>query len=261
MDVGPSRPDFRLSDADLTDSGPSRADSCLSRADSCPSRADSGPSRADFGPFRADFDPLPAHSGLIWAHSGLSWAHSGLTWAHSGLTWAHSGLTGAHSGLEYSIIEARFRIRYWTLVSSKFKILIWYRQKFDTEAIDWWKPSLSLLLCIFLLIELWKDIENQRGFILKIWAEIWRIEVFSCTWDDIAWMGREPLTAISWTLDAINTKICVHLGDNRMVVFPKSQHCRPTGTGVMAVQRCASVSCTFTNGAEFPLRSSLILVL
>ena len=39
-----------------------------------------------------------------------------------------------------------------------------------------------------------------------------------------------------------------HVGDNRMVVLPKYQHCRPTETRVMAVRRCASVSCTITNG-------------
>ena len=86
-------------------------------------------------------------------------------------------------------------------------------------------------------------------------------EVFGCTWDDIAWIWREPSTTISGAPEAINVKLGVHLGDDRTEVLPKSRLCRPTGTGVMAVQRCASVSCTFTNGAEFPLRSSLIVVL
>ena len=87
--------------------------------------------------------------------------------------------------------------------------------------------------------------------------EISRIEVFDCTLDDIAWIGREPMTAFSKMLDAIDTKLGVHLGYERTDVLPKSRLCRPMVTGDMAVQRCASVSCTFTNGAEFPLWSSL----
>ena len=37
---------------------------------------------------------------------------------------------------------------------------------------------------------------QNLGSIVAQEAEIWRIEVFRCTWDDIAWMWREPLTGI-----------------------------------------------------------------